>query len=129
MSNNLIATTTTTAAKAPTYSDIVVPEDVVFHGFPTGYEVSAPAAPEFRLGADHVVLNVDAEVADVGHVHLVILRQVILHAAEVVAPKRTDLAFEMRVLQRLLLQSIVEHVLVTKEEMGSVMTSGTGRVD
>ena len=94
-----------------THSDVVVPEDVVFHGFPTRYEVSAPAAPEFRLGADHVVLNVDAEVADVGHVDLVILRQMILHAAEIVAPKRANLTFQMRILERLLLQSVVEHVL------------------
>ena len=73
----------------------MVPEDVVFHGFPTRYEVSAPAAPEFRLGADHVVLDVDAEIANVGYVDLVILRQMILHAAEVVAPERANLAFEM----------------------------------
>ena len=71
----------------------MVPEDVILHSFPTWYEVSAPAAPEFRLGADHVVLNVDAEIADVGYVDLVILRQMILHAAEIVAPKCANLTF------------------------------------
>ena len=84
---------------------------MVFHGFPTRYEVSAPAAPEFGLGAYHVVLDVDAEVADVGHVDLVILRQVILHATEVVAPECANLALQVGVLERFFLQPVVEHVL------------------
>ena len=101
----------------------MVPEDVVLHGFPTGNEVSAPAAPELRLGANHVVLNVDAEVADVGHVDLVILRQMILHAAEIVAPKRANLTFQMRILERLLLQSVVEHILVENDDVEKVVTN------